>query len=540
MPAHLGIDFGTSHTVAVLRRADGRVEALMFGGTALLPSGVAAGRDGVLAVGADAAHSARTDPASFEPHPKRRIDDGTVLLGEREFAVEDLFAAVLGEVRRRCAEVARAVPEAVTLTHPAAWGPRRRRILRSAAAKAGFPDARLLPEPVAAAAYYTRELGHEVPVGAAVVVHDFGGGTFDAAVVRRTERGFEVLAVDGLDDLGGVDVDEALLQYLRSQYGDPDVWQRLLGPSTSADRRNARILREDVRSAKELLSGRTTADLHIPVLERDVHVTREELERITTPLLARAVEVTSAVVEESGVPADAITGVFLVGGGSRMPLAATLLHRELGRAPVIADHIEQVVAHGAILDGEAAPAPVPIPAPPKPPLPWPTPVSPAPVAPQRTPRPPVRPPVPKAARPALMWLLTGFIGLELAASLLLFATGPFDDPAPALATTAAFVLAMLSQIVLWGHSPRARVGVMATQLGLAATQVFALFGADGWNDFALRLPFIAAGVVGAELAASRANADWYRVPVGPSWPRKVLVRRIVTALAWCSRSPRRC
>ncbi|GIG64189.1 Hsp70 family protein [Phytomonospora endophytica] len=525
-PPHLGVDFGTSHTVAVLRRADGRVEALMFGGTALLPSGVAAGRDGALAVGSDAAHAARNDPAAFEPHPKRRIDDGTVLLGEHEFPVEDLFAAVLAEVRSRCVEVARSVPEAVTLTHPAAWGPRRRRILRSAAVKAGFATARLVPEPVAAAAYYARELGHDVPVGATVVVHDFGGGTFDASVVRRTADGFEVLAVDGLDDLGGVDIDEVLVQHLRSQYGDPGSWVRLLAPDSTADRRHARLFREDVRLAKEMLSRRSIADLHIPLPDRDVHVTREELERITAPLLSRAVEVTSAVIEESGVPPERIAGVFLVGGGSRMPLIATLLHRELGRAPVLADHIELVVAHGAILDeGPAAPqpspatAPAPAPGPPVVPPPRAVPVHPA----------------PRTARiPLTVWSLGFLLGLETLVSFVTIGDADILKPDGAAGPLlfAALIVLLGSQIPLWLRVPTARRLLITGQLAYVAAHAgVVLAGPPGWPEIAARLPFVAAGIVGAELAAARSSADWYRAPVGPSWRRIATARRVLTALA---------
>ncbi|MEV0643776.1 Hsp70 family protein [Phytomonospora sp. NPDC050363] len=351
--AGLGVDFGTSHTVAMLRRFDGRVEPLMFDSSPLLPSAVFAPAEGTLLVGRDALDSARRDPSRFEPNPKRRIDDGTVLLGERELPVGELFAAVLGRVRRECVEVTGALPPAVSLTYPAAWGPARRLVLADAARQAGFPEPRLVPEPVAAATYFARHLQHEVPLGSAVVVHDFGGGTFDASVVRRTAEGFEVLAVDGLDDLGGVDVDEAIVGHLRSRVGRPELWHRLLNPASAAEARYRRTFAEDVRLAKERLSRHTSADLFLPLFDTDVHLTRGELEEITAPMLARAVRVVQAVIRVSGAPREAIAGVFLVGGSSRMPLVATMLHRELGTPPTVIDQIEQVVAHGALLDTSA-------------------------------------------------------------------------------------------------------------------------------------------------------------------------------------------
>ncbi|GAA4899709.1 Hsp70 protein [Stackebrandtia albiflava] len=346
--SHLGVDFGTSHTVAVLRRVDGRVETLLFDSSPLLPSAVYAGDDGTLSTGRDAVDAARRNPAALEPHPKRRVDDGSVLLGERDVPVVELFAAVLDRVRLECVQVLGGPPAAVTLSHPAAWGPARRDVLREATLAAGLPEPSLVPEPVAAATYFTRHLERDVPAGARVVVYDFGGGTFDASVVRRTDDGFEVLAVDGLDDLGGVDVDAAVVDMLRRRHDRPELWRRLLRPETPGERRMWHTFMADVRAAKERLSRQTTTDLHLPLFEVDVHLTRDELEDLTRPMLARAVEVVRALVEGGGQPSETVAGVFLVGGSSRMPLVATMLHRALGSAPVVVDQIDQVVAYGTL------------------------------------------------------------------------------------------------------------------------------------------------------------------------------------------------
>jgi molecular chaperone DnaK (HSP70) len=81
--AALGIDYGTSSTVAVLRHPGGKVRPLLFDSSPLLPSAVFRNDSGRLLVGRDAEHAARLDPARYEPHPKRRIDDLEVLLGGR-------------------------------------------------------------------------------------------------------------------------------------------------------------------------------------------------------------------------------------------------------------------------------------------------------------------------------------------------------------------------------------------------------------------------------------------------------------------------
>lgn len=373
----LGIDFGTSHTTAALRRTDGRVEGLVFDGSPLLPSAVYA-EDVAILVGRDACDSARLDPSRFEPNPKRRVDDGAVLLGDREIPVGDLFAAVLAEVRAESERVLGSVPRSVRLTHPATWGPTRRLVLQEAARSAGFPTAAMVPEPVAAATYYVAELGHRVPIGSAVVVHDFGGGTFDAGILRRSPTGFEVLAVDGLDDLGGVDIDGAIVEHLRGRIGDEDRWRRLLAPADAAQRRQWRTFHDDVRQAKERLSRQSSADLFVPIIDREIHLTRAELEDLARPMLRRAATVVKAVVRASGLSDAEVTGIFLVGGASRMPLVSTVLHQETGMRPTAIDRLELVVAHGALLSAPAppetrsAPAPGYRPVPPDPPTAAPT------------------------------------------------------------------------------------------------------------------------------------------------------------------------
>jgi molecular chaperone DnaK len=348
----LGVDFGTSNTVAVARWPDGRARPILVDGSPLLPSAVYAEPDGQLIVGRDAVHSARLEPARYEPNPKRRIDDGTVLLGDREVPVVELFAAVLGRVAEEWRRAAGPVPTDVTLTCPATWGAARRTLLAQAAARAGFAGARLVAEPVAAATYFAGVLGRDVPIGSVVMVHDFGAGTFDATVVARTADGFEVMAVDGRDDIGGLDVDAAVVDHLGGVLGagpEADGWRRLTEPTSVAERRAQRELWDDVRVAKERLSRTQSADLVVPLVNREIHLTRGELEQLARPVLEETVQVTRSLLRWADLPEGRLAGVFLVGGASRIPLVATLLHRALGEAPVVIEQPELVVAEGSIL-----------------------------------------------------------------------------------------------------------------------------------------------------------------------------------------------
>jgi hypothetical protein len=179
--------------------------------------------------------------------------------------------------------------------------------------------------------------------------------------VARTAEGFEELAVDGRDDIGGLDVDAAIVEHLRT--GEPE-WDRLTNPETVTDRRAQRQLWDDVRIAKERLSRTQSADLVVPLLNTEVRLTRDELEKLARPVLDQTVQVTRRLLRWAELPEGRLAGVFLVGGASRIPLVATLLHRELGEAPVVIEQPELVVAEGSLFadaallaTGAAAPGP---------------------------------------------------------------------------------------------------------------------------------------------------------------------------------------
>ncbi|GAA4911989.1 putative pyrroloquinoline-quinone binding quinoprotein [Stackebrandtia albiflava] len=346
----LGVDLGTSHTVAVIRWPDGRTRPLLVDGAPVMPSAVFLDESGHLHVGRDAQRLAQTDPARYEPNPKQRIGEGTVLLGDREVPATALLSAILRNVAAKAVEAVGQLPPTV-LTFPAKWGPQRRSVLEDAAAQAGFPPVALVPEPVAAAHYFTEVMRQPIPQGGAVAVFDFGGGTLDIAVVRHEADGrFTVLSDGGLDDLGGLDVDEALVDYLGKTISAhvPTVWEQLTSPGTATDRRNRRLFWDDVRGAKEMLSRTTVAPVPVPGVEAALHLTRDELERLASPLLARAVAETERVIGGTGQAADQLAGLFLVGGASRIPLVGRMLHSQLGIAPTVLEQPELPVAEGSL------------------------------------------------------------------------------------------------------------------------------------------------------------------------------------------------
>ena len=344
----LSIDFGTSSTAAVVTEGS-RTEVVEVDGAARIPSMVAALADGTLVAGAAAVRQLAQSPERVERAPKRRLGDRAVLLGEQPVAPSALAAAVLRVVadeasRRRGGSQ----PCALRLTHPASWASTRLEALRAAARLAGLPDPDLLSEPVAAAVQLSDD---RVAVGALVAVYDLGGGTFDAAVLRRTATGFVLVGPPGGNDrIGGEDLDEKLLEHvgasIRSQ--DAEAWERLRFSDERPWRRAAAALRTDVQAAKETLSVAPDATVYVPApVDLEVRVTREELESLARHDLERTVEELVATVDRSGARVSDLAAVYLVGGASRMPLVGRLVAEGTGVVPTTWGDPKVAVALGA-------------------------------------------------------------------------------------------------------------------------------------------------------------------------------------------------
>ncbi|MFE0026313.1 type VII secretion-associated protein, partial [Amycolatopsis sp. NPDC059021] len=176
-----------------------------------------------------------------------------------------------------------------------------------------------------------------------------GFGGLNAAA-RPQRGGFQVLATRGDPSFGGADIDQALLEHVGSlvSSADPAAWRQLVEGRELADRRRRRVLRQDVRGAKETLSRHAYTDVPMPPPFADAHVTREDLERLIGAPLGRAVELTSAAIADAGLRPKQLTAIFLVGGSSRIPMISRLTHERTGVVPTSLDQPETVVARGAL------------------------------------------------------------------------------------------------------------------------------------------------------------------------------------------------
>ena len=348
MTYQLGVDLGTTYTAAAVYR-DGRAHIVELGTrSAAVPSVLFVKDDEALLVGEAATRRGISDPSRVAREFKRRFGDPTpLIIGGSPYAADALMAKTLRWVLDAVEEREGGPPEKVTVTHPANWGQFKRDLLEQSLRLAGLTEAETITEPEAAAIHYASN--ERVEPGQIVAVYDLGGGTFDAAVLRKTPDGFDIMGrPEGIEHLGGVDFDQALLAKVDEGVGGALGSLDLNNPTHA---QAAGRLREEVVGAKEALS--TDTDTSIPVvlpdLQTEVRVTRAELEDMLRAPLGETIAALRRALDSAGVSAAEVTKVLLVGGSSRIPLVAEMVSAELGRPVAVDAHPKHAIPLGAAI-----------------------------------------------------------------------------------------------------------------------------------------------------------------------------------------------
>src|SRR5262245_16052468 len=250
-PTIVGIDLGTTFSLAAYM-SDGRPTVVRdAAGTALVPSVISFFDDGTVLIGSAARRRALADPehtifsvkllmgrtlADLQkelpliPHQvvEREVEKGRkvlhVVIAGKEHTPEELSALILKEVRRRAGNPGKAV-----ITVPAYFDDSQRQATRDAGRIAGLDVLRIVNEPTAAALAY----GLDQRKSGTVAVYDLGGGTFDCSILSISEGVFKVLATNGDTYLGGDDFDRAIMSAVAADLGidlnkrDPELLQHL-------------------------------------------------------------------------------------------------------------------------------------------------------------------------------------------------------------------------------------------------------------------------------------------------------------------------
>ena len=380
----LGIDVGTTFTAAAIARADGTVEMLGLGTRApTMPSVVLVRADGEILVGEPAERRAATEPARVAREFKRRLGDpNPIFIGGSPYSAEALTTHLLKAVVERAVEREGGLPARTVVTHPASWSPFKIDLLRDALRGAGLHDALLMTEPEAAAVHY--RASQRLAPGETVAVYDFGGGTFDAAVLAATADGYELMGTpEGIERLGGVDFDQAVLGFVNNALGGAIAD---LDPADAESASALAQLRDSCRAAKEALSEDTdaTVTVHLPGrAATQLRLTRADFEGLIAPRVDETLDVLQRTIESAGSTPEEITRILAVGGSSRIPLVHQRVRDSTGR-PLSFDSDPNlaiargaaVLAHRAEAQSQAAPVSATLP-----PLPPPTSAPPLPAVP---------------------------------------------------------------------------------------------------------------------------------------------------------------
>ena len=348
MGYQVGIDLGTTFTAAAVHR-DGRSQIFGLGSqNASIPSVVLLREDETELTGEAAVRRALNEPERVAREFKRRLGDTTpIIVGGAPYSAEQLMARLLTRTITDIAKREGGAPDRVAVTHPANWGPYKIDLLQQAVRIAGIPSDRvdLLTEPEAAAISYATQ--ERVEPGQVVAVYDLGGGTFDAAVLRRTTDGFEIMGrPEGIERMGGIDFDAAVFAHVnralegKLQELDPEDPLVISGVAR---------LREECVDAKIALSSDTDATIPVllPNLQTEVRITRSEFEALIRPSLADSIAAMHRALESAGIGAGDVAKVLLVGGSSRIPLISQMVSSELGRPVAVDADPKHAIALGA-------------------------------------------------------------------------------------------------------------------------------------------------------------------------------------------------
>jgi molecular chaperone HscC len=353
----IGIDLGTTNSVAARLTPKGPVLIPNGLGEALTPSVVGVDDKGQVLVGRAARDLQVLEPDRCAGAFKRKMGtDESFRLGSKSFTAPELSAIVLKSLKQDAEHALGERVERAVITVPAYFNERQRQATILAGTLAGLQVDRIINEPTAAALAYGF---HEHEQEKLFLVFDLGGGTFDVSLVELFAGTVEVRATAGESFLGGEDFTRAMAGRLLTRAG-----LNLERVEATQPKRLARLVQQ-CESAKRRLSSQPSADVAMPNenggLEgaASASITRVEFEEWVQALAGRCEKPLRRVLADSGVRREDVKEVLLVGGATRMPMIVELLERRFGKPPLQRIDPDHAVALGAavqagLIDDDAA------------------------------------------------------------------------------------------------------------------------------------------------------------------------------------------
>lgn len=350
----IGVDLGTSNSAAavmlggkptIIPSAEGAtIAGKMF------PSVVAFTRDGQLLVGEPARRQAVSNPEGTVFAIKRKMGtDYKARIYGKEYTPQQVSSFILQKIKRDAeAFLGEPVKKAV-ITVPAYFNDNQRQATKDAGQIAGLEVVRIINEPTAASLAYGIDKSGEHTI----MVFDLGGGTLDVTILEFGEGVFEVKATSGDTQLGGTDMDAALVDYL------VDEFRKESGIDLKKDSMAIQRLREAAEKAKIELSTVPTTDINLPYITADAGgpkhfsktVTRAKLEEIIKPIIERCRHPMEQALGDAKMGKADIKRVILVGGPTRMPVVQRFVEEYAGKKIERGVDPMECVALGAAIQG---------------------------------------------------------------------------------------------------------------------------------------------------------------------------------------------
>ncbi len=368
----IGIDLGTTNSVAAVMVGGEPVVIPSAEGERLVPSVVAVNKNHERIVGRTARNQAIVNPEntifSIKRFMGRRQDDPEVQrtkeripyqitkapngdvrveLDGREYSPPEISAMILAKLKADSeAYLGETITQAV-ITVPAYFNDAQRNATKDAGKIAGLEVLRIINEPTASSLAY----GLDKKKNEVIAVYDLGGGTFDISILDVGDGVFQVRSTSGDTFLGGDDFDQRVMDYLINEF------KKQNGIDLRADRQALQRLREAAEKAKIELSSMMQTEVNLPYITADatgpkhlvMTMTRAKLEQLTSDLVERSLEPVRRALQDANLKPSEVNEVVLVGGMTRMPAVQEAVRRLFSKEPHKGVNPDEVVAVGAAI-----------------------------------------------------------------------------------------------------------------------------------------------------------------------------------------------
>ncbi len=351
----LGIDLGTTNSAAAIYEG-GRATVIpsaegptMAG--KMFPSVVAFTKDGQLIIGEPAKRQATANPEGtiFEIKRKMGTNYKANVFG-KEYTPQQISAFILQKIKKDTETYLGGTMRKAVITVPAHFDDNQRQATKDAGEIAGFEVMRIINEPTAAClAYGIDKLEKEMKI----LVFSFGGGTHDVTLMDFGKGVFQVLSTSGDTQIGGTDVDKALMDYIL------DEFKRQTSIDLTNDKKATARLKEASEKAKIELSTLMSTDIDLPFIASDssgpkhlhLTVTRTKLESLAQPIVQKTEKTIVKALEDAKLTPTDVDKIILIGGMTRMPLVQKFVEKILGKTVERGVDPMECVAIGAAIQG---------------------------------------------------------------------------------------------------------------------------------------------------------------------------------------------